>query len=161
MDDLETLAVMRLFDGIYPLHDRHAVGLIRPHRRTRARAREDAIGSLGRVSPTWPGSSGSVALPTGASFEFFRATTLISHRRAEWLSFHERILELADQRGPARRILPDHRHSTGRHRTPSRGHAARPAYRATCGAERIGYSPSDSGGVHPKGWYCGLKRQLR
>jgi hypothetical protein len=54
-----------------------------------------SIRPLGSLLTTLPAGAGRGDVTAGPSFEFSRSISLIPHRRAAWLVFHERLVELA------------------------------------------------------------------
>ena len=62
------------------------------------------IRPLGSLLTTLPAGASHGAVTAGPSFEFSRSVSLIPHRRAAWLVFHERLVELA---AFAHRIVED------------------------------------------------------
>ncbi len=63
-----------------------------------------ALRPLGSLLTTLPAGTAHGAATAGLSFEFSRSISLIPHRRAAWVVFHERVVELA---AFARRISSD------------------------------------------------------
>lgn len=109
VDNPDTLAVMRLFNSTYTLmtlmllrwfaHTDENEAQLRSLARTCVDLMEDALAPLGSLLAQLPAHTGTAAPTAGASFEFYRATTLIPHRGAAWLIFHERLIELATHAG--------------------------------------------------------------
>lgn len=102
------LELMRLFNNAYTLmtlmlvrffaHTDETEAALRTLARGSVDLMEDVISPLGELLARTPVRSGD-ARTSGASFEFYRSATLLPHRRAAWLVFHERLVELAHQAG--------------------------------------------------------------
>jgi hypothetical protein len=54
------------------------------------------IKPLGQLLTTLPVGAEFPGKTAGPSFEFYRTSYLLPHRRAAWVLMHERLLELAD-----------------------------------------------------------------
>lgn len=104
--DRSALEVLRLFNNAYTLmtlmlvrffaHTDETEAALRTLARGSVDLMEDVISPLGELLARTPVRSGGTST-TGASFEFYRSATLLPHRRAAWLVFHERLVELAHQ----------------------------------------------------------------
>ena len=96
---------MRLFNSAYTLmtvillrcfaHTDESEAALRVLSRSAVDLMEDVIEPLGAQLARMPAHAGSTTPTAGANFDFYRPVTLIPHRAAAWLIFHERLGELA------------------------------------------------------------------
>jgi len=103
--DVVTTAVMALTNGSYGLmtamllrffaHTDESDAQLRILAAACAALMSQVINPLGVLLATLPAGPGHGIATGGASFEFHRSVTLAPHRRAAWMVFHERLLELA------------------------------------------------------------------
>ncbi|MBA3303905.1 MAG: ferritin-like protein [Acidimicrobiia bacterium] len=105
VDDPMTVGVMDLFDNAYELM---TAMLLRFFAQTDESEQElqvlvqtavavmaDVIDPLGKLLTAMPAGPSHPGFTAGPSFAFHRSVTLVPHRRAAWLIFHERLVELA------------------------------------------------------------------
>ena len=105
VEDPLTAAVMELFDGCYELmttmllrffaHTDEPEDALTALARSTVGLMEAALRPLGQVLVALPAGASHGGATAGPSFEFYRSVTLLPHRRAAWLVFHERLVELA------------------------------------------------------------------
>jgi hypothetical protein len=105
VDDVMTVMVMDLFNSAYVLmttmlqryfaHTDETPDALRALASAAVEVMFSGISPLGSLLATMPAGDRHCGATAGPSFELHRAVALVPHRRVAWLTFQERLVELA------------------------------------------------------------------